>query len=112
MVDFQVSLSTNAANRVQFLQQKRGNMALKLRVVVDGGGCSGFQYKIDFTEEADPATDKIFTSHGVSVVVDSVSLEYLDGAEIDYVESLIGASFQIRNPNAASSCGCGASFSV
>ena len=82
-----------------------------LRITVSGGGCSGFQYGFTF----DPARnedDRLFERDGAQVVVDEVSLELLNGSEIDYVEDLAGASFAIRNPNAASSCGCGNSFSV
>ena len=106
-----LTVSESAARRIQHLQSKRGDPALKLRVVVDSGGCSGFQYKMEFCN-THASDDCFFTEKGVTVLVDPVSLEYLAGAEIDYVESLMGAAFQVRNPNAASSCGCGASFSV
>lgn len=83
----------------------------KLRVSVLGGGCSGFKYDFGFDKEA-AADDIRIEKDGVTVLVDSVSLPFLTGSEIDYVDELIGASFQIRNPNATSSCGCGTSFSI
>jgi iron-sulfur cluster insertion protein len=111
MDDAALTLSEKAADRVKYLRQKRGRDDLMLRVMVDSGGCSGFQYRIDFTDVI-TGDDKIFSSHGVAVVTDTVSLDYLGGAEVDYSESLIGASFTIKNPKASSGCGCGASFSV
>ena len=90
------------------MEQKEG---LMLRLSVQGGGCSGFSYKFDFEDKlADD--DKIFETDGVKLVVDDMSLEFLDGAEVDYVEELIGSSFKVKNPNATASCGCGTSFSV
>jgi iron-sulfur cluster insertion protein len=82
-----------------------------LRIAVSGGGCSGFQYGFTFDEEKNE-DDVVFERDGVVVVVDEVSLDLLAGAEVDFVEDLMGASFQIKNPNAASSCGCGNSFSI
>ncbi len=82
-----------------------------MRLAVSGGGCSGFQYGFSF-DETRQADDLVFERDGVGLVVDSVSLELVKGAEIDFVEDLMGASFQVKNPNAASSCGCGNSFSV
>ena len=82
-----------------------------LRVSVEGGGCSGFQYKFDLVE-APAADDLVIERDQARVLVDPVSLEFLNGAEIDFVDDLIGASFKIRNPNATASCGCGTSFSV
>jgi iron-sulfur cluster insertion protein len=82
-----------------------------LRLSVSGGGCSGFQYTIDLDGQTNP-DDQVFEEGGIKVVVDSTSLDLLNGSVIDYVEDLIGASFQIRNPNATSTCGCGNSFSV
>lgn len=82
-----------------------------LRVAVEGGGCSGFQYKFDLTR-ARAADDILIERDGASVLIDPVSLQYLAGSEIDFVDALIGASFQIRNPNATSSCGCGTSFAL
>jgi len=82
-----------------------------LRITVSGGGCSGFQYGFAFDEQRN-ADDFVFERNGVAVVVDDVSLGLLNGAEVDFVEDLMGASFQVHNPNAASSCGCGNSFSI
>ena len=86
-------------------------MCLKLRVQVTGGGCSGFQYTFDFDEEV-AADDVVIERDGVAVLVDSMSLEYMAGSEIDFVDDLIGAAFRINNPNATASCGCGTSFSI
>lgn len=100
-----------AAAKVAQLIEAEGNPALKLRVQVLGGGCSGFQYDFRFDEDV-ADDDLVIEKDGVTVLVDSVSLEYLRGSEFDYVEEMIGSSFQVRNPNATSSCGCGTSFSV
>jgi iron-sulfur cluster insertion protein len=100
-----------AALKVRELIAEEGNPALKLRVYISGGGCSGFQYGFTFDEaraEDDFAVDK----EGVTLLVDPLSLQYLAGAEIDYSESLSGAQFVIRNPNAKTTCGCGSSFSI
>jgi iron-sulfur cluster insertion protein len=100
-----------AAGTVRELIAEEGNPDLKLRVYISGGGCSGFQYGFTFDEtraEDDLALDK----DGVTLLVDPLSLQYLAGAEIDYSESLSGAQFVIRNPNAKTTCGCGSSFTV
>ncbi len=100
-----------AADKVRELIAEEGNPDLKLRVYISGGGCSGFQYGFTFDEaraEDDLAVDKA----GVTLLVDPLSLQYLAGAEIDYAESLTGAQFVIRNPNAKTTCGCGSSFGV
>ena len=103
---------TNAAARkVQELILEEHNPDLKLRVYISGGGCSGFQYGFSFDEEQ--AEDDIFVENdGVTLLVDPLSFQYLMGAEVDYSESLQGAQFVIRNPNASTTCGCGSSFSV
>lgn len=106
-----LQVSDRAAARLATLIAAEGNSNLMFRISVSGGGCSGFQYGFSFDDEA-TADDLIFERNGVRVVVDETSLELLAGAEIDYVDELIGASFQIRNPNATSSCGCGNSFAV
>ena len=106
-----IVITPSAANRIRHLQQKRGNPALMLRLAVDGGGCSGFQYKFSFTD-ARNADDHLYSADDVSVVVDETSLEFLSGATLDYVEQMIGASFAIKNPQATSGCGCGSSFAV
>jgi iron-sulfur cluster insertion protein len=82
-----------------------------LRLAVSGGGCSGFQYGFSF-DDTKQADDSVFERDGVSLVIDEVSLELVKGAEIDFVEDMMGAAFQVKNPNAASSCGCGNSFSL
>lgn len=100
-----------AAAKVQELITEEGNQQLALRVYIQGGGCSGFQYGFSFDEnraEDDLAVHKA----GVTLLVDPLSLQYLTGAEIDYSESLAGAQFVIRNPNAKTTCGCGSSFTV
>jgi len=106
-----VSLSNKAAQRVATLIEQQGNPALKLRLSVSGGGCSGFQYGFDFDEKQKP-DDIVVTNGDVTMLVDSMSLLYLMGSEVDFVEDLVGASFQVVNPNATASCGCGSSFSV
>lgn len=106
-----LSLTAQAAARVATLRQAQGNDKLMLRVAVSGGGCSGFQYGFSL-DDAIRDDDLTFERDGVTVVVDEVSMDLLGGAEIDFVEEMIGSFFQIRNPNASSSCGCGASFAV
>jgi iron-sulfur cluster insertion protein len=106
-----VTLSESAARRVAELRAAEGNPDLMLRVTVSGGGCSGFQYGFGF-DAAVNEDDKVFERDGVRLVVDEVSLDLLAGSEVDFVENLMGAAFQIKNPNAKSSCGCGSSFAV
>jgi len=106
-----VSLSASAAKRVAWLLEQEAQPGLMLRVSVSGGGCSGFQYGFSLDDTVNP-DDRTFERDGVTAVIDEVSLDLLAGSEIDYVEELVGASFQVKNPNAASSCGCGASFSI
>ena len=109
--DRQVSLSESAVKRIASLISAEGDASLMLRLSVSGGGCSGFQYGFSF-DNAVQVDDRVFERDGVKVVVDDTSLDLLAGAEIDFVEDLVGASFQVRNPNAKSSCGCGSSFSI
>jgi iron-sulfur cluster insertion protein len=104
-------MSESAANRIAWLMNQEEHKGLMLRISVSGGGCSGFQYGFAFDDNVADG-DKLFERNGAKVVVDETSLELLGGAEIDYVEDLVGASFQIKNPNATSSCGCGNSFAV
>ncbi|MEQ8653322.1 MAG: iron-sulfur cluster insertion protein ErpA [Kiloniellales bacterium] len=111
MSDPRVVLTRNAAKRVAELAASEGDSDLKLRLAVSGGGCSGFQYGFSFDEEV-KADDHIFETDGVQLVIDEISLEFLQGAEVDFVEELIGSSFQVRNPQATSSCGCGTSFAI
>lgn len=104
-------LTVAAARRLRELIVEQGNPALKLRVCVDGGGCSGFQYHFAMDEkQADD--DMLVTRDGACLVVDRVSLPYLAGASVDYDESFSGAQFVVRNPNVHATCGCGSSFSV
>jgi iron-sulfur cluster insertion protein len=105
------AVTAAAARRVAELIEAEGRPDLKLRVQVLGGGCSGFQYDFRFDDEVTD-DDLVFEKDGVTVLVDNISIEYLKGSEFDYVEEMIGASFQVRNPNATASCGCGTSFSV
>jgi iron-sulfur cluster insertion protein len=105
-----ITLAPNAAKRVAAIAAKQGKPAM-LRLSVEGGGCSGFQYKFDLAE-APASDDTISETDGVRLLVDSVSLDLVSGCTVDFVESLGGAAFQVTNPNAASGCGCGTSFSV
>jgi iron-sulfur cluster insertion protein len=107
----QVNLTEAAARRIAQLAAAEGNPGLMLRLAVSGGGCSGFQSGLSF-DDSRHEDDAVFQRDGVKLLVDATSLELLAGAEIDFVEDLVGASFQVRNPNATSSCGCGTSFSV
>ncbi|HXQ63520.1 MAG TPA: iron-sulfur cluster insertion protein ErpA [Steroidobacteraceae bacterium] len=100
-----------AAHKVGELIREEANPALKLRVYVQGGGCSGFQYGFTFDESIEDG-DLTVANQGVTLVVDPMSFQYLIGAEIDYREGLDGAQFVIRNPNAKTTCGCGSSFSA
>ncbi|WP_119678289.1 iron-sulfur cluster insertion protein ErpA [Indioceanicola profundi] len=106
-----VTLTDSAARRIQKLAEMEGNPELMLRLSVSGGGCSGFQYGFSFDATANE-DDHLFEHAGSKVVVDDVSLDLLSGAEVDFVEDLMGAYFKINNPNASSSCGCGSSFAV
>jgi iron-sulfur cluster insertion protein len=101
----------SAANKVKTLIEEEGNTELKLRVFVQGGGCSGFQYGFTF-DEAVNEDDAVMEKNGVQLLIDSMSYQYLLGSEIDYKEDLEGAQFVIKNPNATTTCGCGSSFSV
>ncbi len=106
----QIDLTESAAARVAFIAEKQGKPAI-LRLSVEGGGCSGFQYRFGLADSIE-AKDLVSETSGVKLVVDPMSLDLLDGSAVDYVESLGGAAFRVTNPNAASGCGCGASFSV
>nr|WP_282437163.1 iron-sulfur cluster insertion protein ErpA [Vibrio amylolyticus] len=110
-VNVPLSFSDAAATRVQTLISEEENPALKLRVYITGGGCSGFQYGFTFDENVNDGDTTIVNS-GVTLVVDPMSLQYLVGGVVDYTEGLEGARFFIDNPNATTTCGCGASFSV
>lgn len=106
-----VTVTDSAVRRIAHLIEQETGDSLFLRISVSGGGCSGFQYGFTFDDEI-RGEDRIFERDGVKVVIDDTSLDLMAGAEVDFVEDLIGASFQIRNPNATASCGCGSSFSV
>ena len=106
-----VVLTERAARRIARIVAKDPSKAA-LRVSVEGGGCSGFSYKFDLTADAPAADDLVVSRDGATVLVDAVSLPFMAGSEIDFVDDLMGQSFQVRNPNATASCGCGTSFSV
>ena len=110
-MDTDVIFTDAAARKVAALISEEGNDQLMLRVYISGGGCSGFQYGFTFDEEVRDGDVKL-DKGGVSVLIDPTSIQYLTGAEIDYSEGLEGSQFVIRNPNAATTCGCGSSFSV
>jgi len=105
-----ISLSASAAKQINIIMSKQG-VTKFLRVAVEGGGCSGFQYKFNFAD-APLSDDIILAKDGARVVIDDVSVEFLEGSEIDYTNELIGSAFKIHNPNAVSGCGCGTSFSI
>jgi iron-sulfur cluster insertion protein len=109
--DWHVTLTESAARRIAELKASEQAPDAFLRLAVSGGGCSGFQYGFSFDHERHD-DDRAFPKDGVELVIDEVSLELVKGAEIDFVEDMMGAYFQVKNPNAASSCGCGNSFSV
>jgi iron-sulfur cluster insertion protein len=110
-IESPLNFTDAAASKVREMITDEGNDALKLRVYVSGGGCSGFQYGFAFDENAND-DDTVVEKCGVSLLIDAMSFQYLAGAEIDYQEGLEGARFVIKNPNATSTCGCGSSFSV
>ena len=104
-----VSMSANAARRLTKIL--RADEGAALRISVKGGGCSGFQYAFDI-EKARADDDLVVTRDGATILVDPVSLEYMRGSEVDFVDDLMGQSFKVKNPNAVASCGCGVSFTV
>jgi len=106
-----MTITEAAAKRIAYLIEQEGDPELVLRVSVSGGGCSGFRYGFDFDKQIND-DDHTFERDGVKIVIDEVSLELLGGSELHYVDDLIGSYFEVRNPNASSSCGCGASFSI
>jgi iron-sulfur cluster insertion protein len=106
-----INVSSTAASKINELLSEEGKAGSGLRVFVQGGGCSGFQYGLMIEENGGDA-DQIFESNGVRLYVDPVSISYLKGAEVDFVETVTGGGFTIRNPNAVSTCGCGQSFNV
>lgn len=110
-VQVPIGFTDSAADKVSELIAGEANDNLKLRVYITGGGCSGFQYGFTFDEEVND-DDTAIEKKGVTVLIDSMSIQYLTGAEIDYTEDLVGSQFVVRNPNASTTCGCGSSFSV
>lgn len=105
-----LTLTKSAAERVGWIAQKQGKAAI-LRLSVEGGGCSGFQYKFDLDDEPQD-DDAVSETDGVKLVVDPISLDLVDGSVVDFVESLGGAAFKVENPKAAAGCGCGSSFGI
>jgi len=109
--DAPLVFTNSAAAKVADLIREEGNEDLMLRVYIQGGGCSGFQYGFTFDEQTQEGDTEVVTD-GVKLLIDPMSIQYLTGAEIDYSEGLQGAQFVIRNPNATTTCGCGSSFGV
>lgn len=107
----EIRLTDNAVKKVSALVADEGNPNLKLRIYITGGGCSGFQYGFTF-DEAFAEDDWVVERDGVTALVDAMSYQYLMGSEVDYTEGLEGARFVVNNPNAVTTCGCGASFSI
>ena len=106
-----INVSPTAASKINELLAEEGKIGSGLRVFVQGGGCSGFQYGL-MIEESGGVGDQVYESNGVRLFVDPVSISYLKGAEVDFVDTVTGGGFTIKNPNAVSTCGCGSSFSV
>ena len=106
-----LQLTERAVAKVKHLMEEEANDDLKLRVFVTGGGCSGFQYGFTFDELAEE-DDTLVEKEGVVVLVDPLSYQYIEGAELDYIEGLEGSRFVVSNPNASTTCGCGSSFSI
>jgi iron-sulfur cluster assembly accessory protein len=106
----EITLSPSAAARVAAIAERQGKPAI-LRLAVEGGGCAGFSYRFGLVDEVE-AEDLSVERDGVTLVIDEMTLDLVRGGEVDFVESLGGAAFQVRNPNAASGCGCGSSFSI
>lgn len=111
MDQINVTVTESAMNKITELLMEEGNPNLKLRTFVQGGGCSGFQYGFTFDEEQNE-DDFIIEKNGMTLLIDSMSIQYMLGAVIDYKEELMGSSFTIKNPNAQTTCGCGSSFSI
>src|SRR3954469_10073457 len=107
-----INVSTVAAGKISELLTEENKAGSGLRVFVQGGGCSGFQYGLMIEENGQGAGDQIYESNGVKLFVDPISIRYLNGAEVDFVDTVTGGGFTIKNPNASSTCGCGQSFTV
>ena len=106
-----ITISDSAAKKIKTIIDEEDS-SLKLRVFVQGGGCSGFQYGFTLEEQPPAEDDLTFEKDGIGVVVDTMSMQYMNEAEIDYKEDLMGASFTIKNPNVTATCGCGSSFTI
>ena len=111
MDQHEVSLTDNAVRRIARILSREPE-GTALRVSVEGGGCSGFQYKYDLVQDAPGADDVLLARDGAKVLIDTVSLQYMGGSQIDFVDDLMGQSFQVRNPLATAACGCGTSFTI
>ena len=107
-----ITVTEAAATKIKDLLSEEGKAESGLRVFVQGGGCSGFQYGLMIEENGQGSGDQVYESHGVKLYVDPISIRYLQGAEVDFVDTVTGGGFTIKNPNATSTCGCGQSFSV
>ena len=107
-----ISVTPSAAEKITELLTEENKLDAGLRVFVQGGGCSGFQYGLMIEENGQGSGDQVFESHGVKLFIDPISIRYLNGAEVDFVDTITGGGFTIKNPNATSTCGCGSSFSV
>ncbi len=107
-----INVSETAAVKINELLNEENKTGSGLRVFVQGGGCSGFQYGLMIEEGGQGSGDQVYESHGVKLFVDPISVRYLNGAEVDFVDTVTGGGFTIKNPNATSTCGCGSSFSV
>ena len=107
-----ITVTEAAAGKIRELLSEEGKTESGLRVFVQGGGCSGFQYGLMIEENGQGTGDQVFESNGVKLYVDPISIRYLNGAEVDFVDTVTGGGFTIKNPNATSTCGCGQSFSV
>jgi len=110
-MDSMITITDSAVDKIKALIAEEQNPDLKVRMFVEGGGCSGFQYGFTF-EEQKSEDDFVFEFNGITILVDAMSAQYVQGAEIDWQESAMGSTFAIRNPNATTTCGCGSSFSV
>lgn len=107
-----INVSATAASKIHELLVEEHKTNGGLRVYVQGGGCSGFQYGMMIEEHGQNASDQVFESHGVKLYVDPISMQYLKNADVDFVDTVTGGGFTIKNPNATSTCGCGSSFSA
>lgn len=110
-MDSSIQLTDRAAAKVRELREEEGNPGLKLRLYITGGGCSGFSYGFTFDEQVKD-DDTCIDNGDVTLLVDPLSIQYLDGSEVDYEQGLMGSRFIVQNPNATTTCGCGSSFSV